>query len=74
MRARVLAPLGLCLLLLPLAGACPAYTTASMPTGGTYYVGSDGSVWMETNGVASLQCTHMVVGGRVFLPDTRISP
>ena len=57
------------------AASCPAsYVTvdAAAAGHGILYVGDDGSVWQETNGLRGLQCSPVVMGGRVFAPDTRI--
>jgi hypothetical protein len=72
---RLLASLALCLLLAPLAGACPAtYVTAQSPGGPVLYVGDDGTLWQESNGVRGLQCAWFLVAGRAYAPDTRVSP
>ena len=59
------------------AAGCPAtYSTVDLsPAGGArYYLGDDGSVWMETNNLAGLQCYPVLIGGRLFQADTRILP
>ena len=66
-----------CLLsLMPVAAACQeALRLDASPVGmGIVYVDGRGHPWVESNGIAGLQCSYVYKDGRFYSPDTPVLP
>jgi len=66
---RILFPIGLILVI-----AAPVATAHPIPVGPFYVEHHDNMVWCETNSLAGLQTTSVLIGTVEYPADTQVAP